>query len=468
MDPSEIRTSQKYLNAVPRQTDDEREMMLQSITARGIDKPLEISSLTGLLVDGFERLTVGKKAGITKFPATYKDFASEEEEMSYVISNSLCRRNLTTWWVGKLNHRNVEIQKKIAMQRKKAGKKQVDKMAGRPQHDKNQSGDKETLLQICNKVHGRSVDIATRGRNISPRTQSAVEKILKSGDQDIIKKLDRHEITTHKAEQMIRRQEAESVAVPPLPRGKFNHIVEDPGWSFGNERIGGNGKSGASHHYRTEDTASIAKMPVSLIAADDAVLYMWTTNQHLITGTMAMSEYLQILGNRKPGRKRKSMTESNKAKELRQQQAEAEAGNAAASITSGLLEGQKVQSDALAVMRCHGFEPKCIVTWEKEDKPGWGGYWLSNTTEHLLIGVRGRIRAFGLQEKTIIKSRFVPKAHSKKPEEAWHLIEKCVQATRKPHKKLELNCRNPRKGWHPHGDQITAEDIIKWRKTASR
>ena len=65
---------------------------------------------------------------------------------------------------------------------------------------------------------------------------------------------------------------------------------------------------------------------------------------------------------------------------------------------------------------------------------------------------------------TIIKSKYVPRSHSKKPEEMWQLIEKCVAKTRWNHRKLEMNCRTTRKDWYPHGDEITTDDITKWQK----
>ncbi len=421
LESSEIKTSSKYINKIPRQTIDERNLMLESVMKRGIDKPLEISNLTGLLVDGFERLTVGRLAKIQKFPVMYKDFESEIEELQYVINNSLCRRNLSTWWVGKLNHLNVELQKRLAKQRQKTGKKINSKIQP------------HTLGQICTKVKGRSNEIATRGKNISPRTQSSVEKILKSGDAELIKKLDNHKITTHKAERIIREKEIESLPIVPLPKGKFNHIVEDPGWFFANQNIGGSGKSGASFQYLTQPTVNIAKIPVSSIAAENAILYMWSTNQHLITGSMLLADYLQIAHGMKP-----EQTEH--------------------------LGKTKVQSDAISVMHSHGFTPKHIITWEKQNKEGWGGYSFNNVTEHLLIGTRGIVKPFGLTEKTIINTPYKRNSHSKKPDEMWNLIEKCIGTQRWKNKKIELNCRTPRKGWLPHGNQITQKDIDLWQK----
>ncbi len=283
-------------------------------------------------------------------------------------------------------------------------------------------------------------------------------KVFENIDNDTKKSLDSGEKSLHSAYTKNMAVENAKKPIPPLPAGKFNHIVEDPGWDFGNKNIGGSGMSGASFHYKTGPTNIIARIPVHTIAADHAVLYMWSTNQHLITGSMLISEYCEILQKQKLDSLCKKITNQDKVKKLQEQ------NKSDNELLSEILQKQKVQSDAISVMHCHGFMPKCIITWAKEEKSGWGGYWMNNVTEHLLIGIRGDVPAFGLSDKTVIKSKYIPKSHSKKPEEMWQLIEKCVGATRWNHRKLEMNCRTPREGWLPHGDAITTQDMKKWVK----
>lgn len=283
-------------------------------------------------------------------------------------------------------------------------------------------------------------------------------KVFEDIDSDTRQSLDTKKKSLHSAYTKSVATENAKKPVQLLPNGKFNHIVEDPGWDFGNKNVGGAGKSGASYHYKTEPTGTIARIPVHTIAADNSILYMWSTNQHLITGSMLMSEYYKILNEQKLEISCKKITNPDKIKKLQEQ---CTTDNES---LADILKGQKVQSDALSVMYCHGFTPKSIITWEKEDKKGWGGYWLNNVTEHLLVGIRGEVTPFGLSENTLVKSKYMPKSHSKKPDEMWRLIEKCVDTQRWNHRKIELNCRSPRKGWHPHGDQITSSDIASWMK----
>ena len=95
--------------------------MRESVRINGIEKPLEISKLTGLLVDGHERVSVAKEEGIVTAPAYYKDFKSISVEKLYIIDNSLARRNLNKWQIGKLVHNKVILESKFAKERQKKG-----------------------------------------------------------------------------------------------------------------------------------------------------------------------------------------------------------------------------------------------------------------------------------------------------------------------------------------------------------
>jgi N6-adenosine-specific RNA methylase IME4 len=66
-----------------------------------------------------------------------------------------------------------------------------------------------------------------------------------------------------------------------LPDKRYGVIVADPEWNdtVWSEETGMDRH--ASNHYPTSDPSVIASRPVASIAAKDAVLFLWTTNQHL-------------------------------------------------------------------------------------------------------------------------------------------------------------------------------------------
>ncbi len=95
---------------------------------------------------------------------------------------------------------------------------------------------------------------------------------------------------------------------------------------------------------------------------------------------------------------------------------------------------------------------KAMVTWEKTGRLGMGFYFRVNT-EHLLIGVRGATKPFRSSERNILHSK--PLGHSRKPNEAYDLIEAVTPGLRR----LELFARRKREGWDSIGMEIDGNDI---------
>jgi N6-adenosine-specific RNA methylase IME4 len=102
-----------------------------------------------------------------------------------------------------------------------------------------------------------------------------------------------------------------------LPTGPFQVIVADPPWRY---------ETGNDLPYPTMAIEDIKALPVESIAADDATLWLWTTNAHLRV--------------------------------------------------------------AFDVVEAWGFEYKTLLTWVK-DRMGTGE-WLRGRTEHCLLAARGK------------------------------------------------------------------------------
>ena len=68
-----------------------------------------------------------------------------------------------------------------------------------------------------------------------------------------------------------------------LPTGKFDIIYADPPWHYrGRKQFGfagdvGVDSGGAIQHYETMPVEDLCALPVSEIAAEDCLLYLWTT-----------------------------------------------------------------------------------------------------------------------------------------------------------------------------------------------
>jgi N6-adenosine-specific RNA methylase IME4 len=146
------------------------------------------------------------------------------------------------------------------------------------------------------------------------------------------------------------------------------------------------GSRGANRHYRLMRLEEICALRVDRLAADNAHLWLWVTNASLHAGK--------------------------------------------------------------AVMEAWGFGYKSCLTWIK---PYFRlGQYLRNQTEHLLLGVRGRLpMRFRSQGSWF----YAPvQEHSHKPEEQYAIIERCS-----PGLYLELFARRKRPGWDVWGNEVNCD-----------
>jgi N6-adenosine-specific RNA methylase IME4 len=162
-----------------------------------------------------------------------------------------------------------------------------------------------------------------------------------------------------KKEARARREQELGAKQLALPDKRYGVIYADPPWRFEPYSRETGMDRAADNHYPTSATDIIASLDVSLIAADDCVLFLWATapmNQHAIT-----------------------------------------------------------------VMNAWGFEYKSQLVWAK-DRIGTG-YWSRNKHELLLIGTRGKVPApaMGTQCPSIIEAPVG--RHSEKPEKFLEMIE---------------------------------------------
>jgi N6-adenosine-specific RNA methylase IME4 len=175
---------------------------------------------------------------------------------------------------------------------------------------------------------------------------------------------------------------------PALPVGEFSLIVADPPWSYHLRETDRSHRGRCPYPAMSDD--QIKAMPVQAIAAQDAYLLLWTTNNHLPL--------------------------------------------------------------AFEVAEAWGFEYKALHTWIKTTKVGdkirFGiGHYGRNCTEHILVCRKGNAPSFTALGLTNVPTAFhaPPKAHSEKPEAFYEMAERLGDALGGP--KLELFARCDRIGW---------------------
>ena len=179
-----------------------------------------------------------------------------------------------------------------------------------------------------------------------------------------------------------------------MSKKKYEVVYADPPWSYKfNKPTASKGGSkgdgysaGVNYYYDTMTMQEIKEMPLKELTAKNAVLFMWATNPLL--------------------------------------------------------------PEALETMKEWGFKYKTCITWKKERCKGMG-YWFRGHTEHLLFGVKGKVKAFRSLEHNI--QSFPVEKHSKKPDWFRKLIE---DNTIDMPNKIELFARQNTKNWDVFGNEV--------------
>jgi N6-adenosine-specific RNA methylase IME4 len=174
---------------------------------------------------------------------------------------------------------------------------------------------------------------------------------------------------------------------------KYNVLLIDPPWSYKNKNTGGSMKSGAANQYPVMTIEEIKQLPIKQICEKDSVLFLWAVVPLL--------------------------------------------------------------PEAFQVMKAWGFKYKTSIFWRKIMSLGMG-YWFRGQVEVLLLGMKGKVKAFRCQKPNIIQCK-VGK-HSEKPEEFRQLIEEATKNI--PNRKMvELFARKQVDGWNAIGNDIDGQDI---------
>jgi N6-adenosine-specific RNA methylase IME4 len=115
---------------------------------------------------------------------------------------------------------------------------------------------------------------------------AAVDEKIFDGYISEAKKKESHELTTSGLKTVAKfdnkNKQAEAIAKRPevLPEGPFNVIVIDPPWAYANRRPTVNDSRGYPE-YAGMSLEEIGNLAIKDLAADDAVLWLWTTNAFL-------------------------------------------------------------------------------------------------------------------------------------------------------------------------------------------
>ena len=198
--------------------------------------------------------------------------------------------------------------------------------------------------------------------------------------------------TDTRGQQKLRIAQSLVPNTPALPVGEYSLIVADPPWRYHLRETDRSHRGRCPYPSMNDD--QIKAMPVQVVAAENAYLLLWTTNNHLPL--------------------------------------------------------------AFEVATAWGFEYKALHTWLKMtlagDKIRFGiGHYGRNCTEHFLVCRKGKAPSFTALGLTDVPTAFQapPQGHSEKPDVFYRMAERLGSAL--GGQKLELFARNNRPGWRSWG-----------------
>lgn len=175
---------------------------------------------------------------------------------------------------------------------------------------------------------------------------------------------------------------------------KYNIIYADPPWQYKTYSKKGQGRS-AESHYPTMELDKIKALSVAELAADDCVLFLWTTIP--------------------------------------------------------LLE------DCFSVINAWGFKYKTVgFVWIKLNRKAnslfWGmGHWTRANAEFCIIATKGHPKRISAAVHQVIVSRI--EEHSKKPDEVRNRILKLMGDL----PRIELFARQKTEGWDVWGNEVECD-----------
>lgn len=246
-------------NIFPMLEGDEYRRLRDDIAQNGLIEPIWLHE--GKILDGRNRYTACLDIGIEP---RYREYTGSDP-IGFVVSLNLSRRHLTS------SQRAVialEVERQLA---EDARKRQQGGQGGVLLSQKFEQANDGKASEQAARMVGTNRQYVSDAKNIVDKAPELIDKV-RSG-----------ELTIPQAMHQLRKQEQDELRKQPIPIpiGKFNTIVIDPPWPI--EKIERNvAPNQYAFDYPTMTLEEIKEFSVPQeIAADNAHLFLWTTQKFL-------------------------------------------------------------------------------------------------------------------------------------------------------------------------------------------
>lgn len=286
----------KVIVAKNRRTLRNIEPLALSIKEIGLINPITITG-DYRLIAGLHRLEACKLLGWKKIPAIVTNLEGLKAELAEIDEN-LIRNDLTVLERGEEYKRRKEIYETLYPEAKAySSEKQKQRRIQQPSEiiSPGFSKDTATKINVTPRTVQQEVQIANK---LSPEVKDILKDKPLADNKTELLKLARMEHLKQKevvkkvvsdgarnireAISLINTVPSSTSAVAELQQlidsGKrYGTIYADPPWDYSNQGT----RSATNNFYPTMSVDEIADLPISLLAADDAHLHLWTTNAFL-------------------------------------------------------------------------------------------------------------------------------------------------------------------------------------------
>jgi len=309
--------------------------LVESIKENGQREPILL--LDGLILDGRNRWRACEAAGVKPKTKNWEggnpwdfvwDMNAERRHLEpgqKAMLGALAEEGSAAW----MAEREAE--------REAANKARSETQKGKPK------GERGTSREVARSKKGRGKNNAASALAKKTRTSRATSEralTLKKKRPDLAQKVAKGELKLGAACRTAKRDESakklKGYSLPTTEDGPFGVVVADPPWTYDLRAKDGTHRGACPYPCMSLDAIRAIEIP----AADDAILWLWTTNAHL--------------------------------------------------------------EHAFGIARAWGFEPKTILTWVKQ-KMGVGD-WLRGRSEHCLLAVRGRPTVVLTNQTTVLEA----------------------------------------------------------------
>jgi N6-adenosine-specific RNA methylase IME4 len=264
------------LNIYPEMKEEAYLSLKNDIEKNGYDFKFPIWIYEDEIIDGWNRYKACKELGIIP---TYEKFIGDETQAINFILRTNNRRDLTTY------QRTLLAFEFEQMFREKAKQNQIRTSKNRVRQisDKQEIDTKKELAKIAKVSH----DTISKVKKIQEKAPEEVKQKLATGEVSInaaykeIKKEEKKKERDEKIQQVKQKIETENLTTIDK---KYHVIAIDPPWAY-NEKGGF-----SSDDYDAQNNRGAVDYPtmtveqikqIELPAADDCVLFLWTTHAFL-------------------------------------------------------------------------------------------------------------------------------------------------------------------------------------------